>query len=35
MNKNAIQKFAVWARTEMIAQVSQRVNTASPKNPTA
>ena len=24
MNKNAIQKFAVWARTEMIAQVSQR-----------
>lgn len=24
MNKNAIQKFAVWARKEMIAQVSQR-----------
>lgn len=24
MNKSAIQKFAVWARTEMIAQVSQR-----------
>ena len=24
MNKNAIQKFAVWARTEMIAQVKQR-----------
>lgn len=24
MNKNAIQKFAVWARTEMITQVSQR-----------
>ena len=24
MNKNAIQKFAIWARTEMIAQVSQR-----------
>lgn len=24
MNKNAIQKFAIWARTELIAQVSQR-----------
>ena len=24
MNKNAIQRYAVWARTEMIAQVSQR-----------
>lgn len=24
MNKNAIQRFAVWARTELIAQVSQR-----------
>ena len=24
MNKNAIQKFAIWARNELIAQVSQR-----------
>ncbi len=24
MNKNAVQKFAVWARTELIAQVTQR-----------
>ena len=24
MNKNAIQRFAVWARRELIAQVSQR-----------
>ena len=24
MNKNAIQKFAIWARSELIAQVSQR-----------
>ena len=24
MNKNAIQRFAIWARTELIAQVSQR-----------
>ena len=24
MNKNAIEKFAVWARTELIRQVSQR-----------
>lgn len=24
MNKNAIQKFAIWARKELIAQVSQR-----------
>lgn len=24
MNKSAIQKFATWARTELIAQVSQR-----------
>ena len=24
MNKTAIQKYAIWARTEMIAQVEQR-----------
>ena len=24
MNKSAIQKFAIWARTELIAQVSQK-----------
>ena len=24
MNKNAIQKFAIWARNELIVQVSQR-----------
>ena len=24
MNKSAIQKFAIWARTELITQVSQR-----------
>ena len=24
MNKGAIQKFAIWARNELIAQVSQR-----------
>lgn len=24
MNKNAIQRFAIWARTELISQVSQR-----------
>lgn len=24
MNKSAIQKYAIWARTEMIAQVEQR-----------
>ena len=24
MNKNAIQKFAIWARNELITQVSQR-----------
>lgn len=24
MNKNAIQKFAIWARNELISQVSQR-----------
>lgn len=24
MNKSAIQRFAIWARTELIAQVSQR-----------
>ena len=24
MNKNAIQKFAIWARTELITQVKQR-----------
>ena len=24
MNKGAIQRFAIWARTELIAQVSQR-----------
>lgn len=24
MNKSAIQRFAIWARTELISQVSQR-----------